>query len=400
MTSGEGTVKNRNANGAMWLMILSLVFLGVPWFSLLLATGGIFFGIRGIAFSRVTSVGKGQSWTSLILSAIWANLAFIIIVVGILSSVSIKSQNRSDEEYFTNFVVATSKESELREFRDKHIEYQRRAGSKYIYQDKYKDVVDRIKYYDEEKLISSNAREILNADVESLQASGDIAELNALLNKLNYITDNAIKYESEVSKLDLDGLTEKSILISSALSELEKIRAKELEEEKIIKEKAKKEQEKKLAKLEKSVRKQYDEFDEITWYTHSSVPKYDNTRSYLSVYFQVSNSKARNLRFKNVYTADDWLFIESYEYKTDNNQYSIYKGHFGVERDNGYGDIWEWYDDPVDSELRNMLEDIASSKKVLIRYNGKQYQKDRTISTEEKNAVRDMLELYDSLNKG
>ncbi len=119
-----------------------------------------------------------------------------------------------------------------------------------------------------------------------------------------------------------------------------------------------------------------------------------DTRSFLVVYFQCdSNGNAGNLRIKNVYTADSWLLVESYQIKTDAQTYEIEKGSFSVERDND-SEVWEWYDDPVDDQTLTMLRDISTSKSVMIRYKGRQYHHDRTMGAAEKKAIAEMLELY------
>ncbi len=144
-------------------------------------------------------------------------------------------------------------------------------------------------------------------------------------------------------------------------------------------------------------KKEYVKFDDITWHQHTSTPKYMNLRSFIAVYFLIDkDGQAQNLRIKNVYTADSWLFIESYNIKADGSTHEIDKGSFGVERDNNQ-DIWEWYDEPVDEETLAMLKDIVASKNVMIRYNGQQYYRDRTIGSAERKAIAEMLELYDLL---
>src|SRR5690606_9348659 len=102
-------------------------------------------------------------------------------------------------------------------------------------------------------------------------------------------------------------------------------------------------------------------------------PVYTNINFIYPYIGQRGNSYWMSLKFQ--YTSDSWLFINTARIKTDNSDYTII-GDF--ERDN-HSKIWEWYDEPVGPSELKMLEDIANSKIVKVRYEGSQYYKDRTI---------------------
>lgn len=148
-----------------------------------------------------------------------------------------------------------------------------------------------------------------------------------------------------------------------------------------------------LAKL----RKNTDEVKGITWYYDRSSPEYLNSRSNLFLYMGHRENSAPALRFKIQYVADDWLFIETYTIKADDQTFTISPGHFGAERDNGGGEIWEWYDVAADAREIEIARAIADAKKTIIRHEGKQYRKDRTVSDREKQAIRNVLDAYDAL---
>lgn len=51
----------------------------------------------------------------------------------------------------------------------------------------------------------------------------------------------------------------------------------------------------------------------------------------------------------------------------------------------------------MDNRLYNIVKDVINSKAVKLRYNGKQYYKDRTISTKEKQGLQNILDAYEAL---
>jgi TFIIF-interacting CTD phosphatase-like protein len=102
------------------------------------------------------------------------------------------------------------------------------------------------------------------------------------------------------------------------------------------------------------------------------------------------------LRFRIQYKGDDWLFIENYNIKTDNDTYTFTPTK-RVERDNGSGDIWEWCDESLNSRTYTMIQDVIKSKSVKIRHNGRQYYKDRRVSSREKAALKNVLDAYEAL---
>ncbi len=173
-----------------------------------------------------------------------------------------------------------------------------------------------------------------------------------------------------------------------------------IKEQKIAEEKAKIEKEKaekeRLANATKKLRTKFDDIKGITWYYDKGTPQYTN---YNSFHLYMGKEKAGKpwLRFRIQYTADDWLFIQSYVIKTDNDSYTISTSYGEVETDNGSGEIWEWYDVPMNNKLYNIVKDVIKSKQVKLRHNGKQYYKDRTITEKEKQGLQNILDAYEAL---
>ena len=151
-----------------------------------------------------------------------------------------------------------------------------------------------------------------------------------------------------------------------------------------------------LANATKKLRTQYDDVKGITWYYDRSTPQYTNYNSF-HIYMGKEKDGKPWLRFRIQYTADDWLFIQSYIIKTDNSSYTIETTYGEVETDNGSGGIWEWFDVPMDNTKYSIIKDIIDSKSVKLRYNGKQYYKDRFLSSTEKQGLKNVLDAYESL---
>jgi hypothetical protein len=164
-------------------------------------------------------------------------------------------------------------------------------------------------------------------------------------------------------------------------------------ERELAERRAREERERALA----AARRERDDMRGITWYAHRSSPEYLNSRSDVHMYIGRTDAGHVNPRFRIQYKADDWLFIRSYLIKADDRTFTVEAGSFDVERDNGYGGIWEWYDIPATAREFEILRAIANSKISVIRHQGQQYYRDRTVTDREKQAIREMLIVHDNL---
>lgn len=173
----------------------------------------------------------------------------------------------------------------------------------------------------------------------------------------------------------------KSLLADTDLKIAAAEKVKQLEAEK-----AAEERRKTLARLDANLIKRTDEIKGVTWISHKSVPVLDN---YMSLYFGVKDGSAAAypLRMKFNYYADSWLFVQSVTIKADDQVFDL--GKIDFERDNAAGSIWEWSDSRVDDMA--MLNKILSAKKVVIRYDGRQYYHDFVLSETQKTAMKETL---------
>ena len=97
------------------------------------------------------------------------------------------------------------------------------------------------------------------------------------------------------------------------------------------------------------------------------------------------------------YTADDWIFFKQITFAVDDQRYYKTFNYFDVVRDNAYGDVWEYVDIEVGSSEEELLWAIANSTQTIVRFEGDDYYYDFTVSANDKQAIRDMLTVYDAL---
>lgn len=153
----------------------------------------------------------------------------------------------------------------------------------------------------------------------------------------------------------------------------------------------KKQKKEKAEKALKSFKKTEDEFKGNAFYRDSRTPNYTN-RNFIYPYIGQEGDHYW-LRLKLQYAADDWLFINKGILLIDGEQFTI-SGTW--ERDNNSG-IWEWLDMQVRTNERIILDKLANSKSAKVRYEGRQYHNDRTITSKEKSIIKKTLEIYDNL---
>lgn len=243
-----------------------------------------------------------------------------------------------------------------------------------------------------DKVLAENDK--LKKEIEELKFGPDklLAKVNLL------ITDS----DFESAKKEIQLLIEKHPTSNQAFKakELLPVIEKGILDKKENEERKQKEKEifekERLANATKKLKSNYDDIKGITWYYDKGTPKYNNYNSF-HLYMGKNDGGLPWLRLKIQYASSDWLFIENYVIKTDKGSHTISTSRGEVERDNGSGGIWEWYDVSLTDELYYIIKDIINSKNVKIRHNGSQYYKDRVISEKEKQGIRNVLDAYEAL---
>lgn len=152
--------------------------------------------------------------------------------------------------------------------------------------------------------------------------------------------------------------------------------------------------------LLKKVNENTDEVKGITWYTSTSEPRYRNSYSYVLPYIGISEDNILRMRLVYDYAGNDWIFFDEATIVTDENKYTRSFNYFDVNRKTSFGaKLSERADVLVDKDDLAMLRDMASSSKVIVRLEGDGGHKDITLSSSDKQAIADIIALYDLLSE-
>ena len=148
----------------------------------------------------------------------------------------------------------------------------------------------------------------------------------------------------------------------------------------------------------KSLRKKCDDFKEMCFYRHPNSPAYSNMNGFY-VYFgsNKDGSKFFSPRLKIQYYSDNWLFIDDIELLVDGEKRSLFLTE-RWQRDNDAGKIWETIDHNILDHEIEILKEIANSKETKMRFNGSKYFKDKTITSKQKQAINEMIEIYEGVS--
>lgn len=248
-----------------------------------------------------------------------------------------------------------------------------------------------------------NDSEKLTTEKSEVQLEIEKPNAEKLLNNANTFFLNK-KFEESKKELRIllkkhpnsKEVTEAKILLNEANSELDKIE----KEEELILEEQKKQKKIIIEQATKKMRKKVDKLENITWYRDKSSPQHTNYNGFF-LYIGDKGFNYPTLRLRIQYKDSDWLFIEKYIIYVDGLKYKTIETKYGdVERDNGSGGVWEWLDIPVTTYNDDIVNDfdviraIINGKNVKIKYIGKQYSKVKTITKTEKNALKNVLEVY------
>jgi hypothetical protein len=149
--------------------------------------------------------------------------------------------------------------------------------------------------------------------------------------------------------------------------------------------------------LLKYFRVRKDEFSNTNkkWYEPVNAPKYTN-RNGIYCYFQTENEIPGDLRFRVQYHAEDWLFISRVQFSIDGKAFEYIPSDVETDSGNG-GHIWEWFDEPLTSSDKELIEALANAKNAKMKLIGKQYHDIKTISTEQINSIKRSLEIYNAM---
>jgi hypothetical protein len=138
-----------------------------------------------------------------------------------------------------------------------------------------------------------------------------------------------------------------------------------------------------------------DEMRGLTFYSSKDTPE-SWFSNWIGIYIVESKGEYL-LRLEINYTAEDWLFINQYIVKADEQIFRIAAPYEDVKRDYAGGSIFERYDHLLSSSELKMIEAVVESKEAVIRYNGDTYYTERKVSDTEKKAMLVTLAAFEEL---
>ncbi|MBQ4822232.1 hypothetical protein [Aquimarina sp. MMG016] len=178
---------------------------------------------------------------------------------------------------------------------------------------------------------------------------------------------------------------EKNIIATRHGEEVE-----EKEEKKI----SEKDYKKALSKL----KKKYDVANDVTWYSDKYSPKKNSINALYAYIGKKEKKKPWLAMVINHFSKKEWLYIQEIIITADGEVFTMEEekpGDFKALAESG--GTREWFDKVADDEDIFMMQAIASSKKCKIKYIGKEKKEERTISSKEKRALKNVLKAYEAM---
>lgn len=269
-----------------------------------------------------------------------------------------------------------------------------------------------LKKIDDFKVKYPNSKKILELDIQKEKTIKTI-ENNLFKKILDSKEKEYYKIKSEIEKYKKhysnSANLNKILEIEQELKEKERIKdeerkqkireqiAKEKEEaekKKLEKEKKAKERKEKAKKISHS---SYDEFKDIRWFYGKDNDGNKTTHNEKIVLYgggYKEEYKPSWLRVVFKFNGSDWIFFDKVIILVDGETNYISFNYFDGKRDTYYGGVVEYYDIPA-TEHKFLLKKIADSKVAKIRFEGKNYYRDFTITSSEKQKIKNLLTVYE-----
>lgn len=139
-----------------------------------------------------------------------------------------------------------------------------------------------------------------------------------------------------------------------------------------------------------------DSFEGIDWYyDRATYSSYAGNK--FSLYIGKRSFGGPWLILRMQYYGSDWVFWETLTISVDGEKFSISPGYSEVDRDNGGGDVWEWYDMAPSPANLEMIRKIINSNNTTLRFQGDTYRADRVLSSAQKRAFKNVLVAFEAL---
>ena len=133
-----------------------------------------------------------------------------------------------------------------------------------------------------------------------------------------------------------------------------------------------------------------DEIEGITWYSPLEARGY-GTAIYL--YIGKKQDSKPWLRWKIRYYGDDWLFIQKYRIKIDDQDAITLLPERSLKRDNKDGSVWEIFDEGADVHA-GLLNSILAGNAVYLRMEGSSGINDVELNPQQRQQMQNILLVY------
>lgn len=152
-----------------------------------------------------------------------------------------------------------------------------------------------------------------------------------------------------------------------------------------------------LDQLRMNMRSKVDQVEGIKWIHDKATSQYVQ-KSNCYIYLGQRDGSTWG-RFVLGFKAERWVFAKKIIMNIDGERISLIDVSYSdFARDNSSGSVWETADLPL-SSYRAIAEQIAKSKKTIIRFEGDRRHFDITVSQKQKDAMKRVLRLHDLFNK-
>lgn len=250
------------------------------------------------------------------------------------------------------------------------------------------------------ELDPEEAIEVLNVELaKELYQTEDLGELPQQITSIYelYIVDAS---KALVRNKDLSGA---ATLLTNAASKAPNSEAIETERSRVAElvraeqaARKKAEEEAKKRAVSAMYRKD-DSFNNMEWfYDRATYSQYAGNKFLLYIGQRSGNSPYLRMRF--MLYRDNWHFFERIVLNVDGKKYEYEPGFQEIKRDNGGGDVWEWYDFNPSSRDLSMVRDIIDSTDTRIRYiNDDNVYVEKTVSSAQKRAFANVVLAFEAL---
>jgi hypothetical protein len=132
------------------------------------------------------------------------------------------------------------------------------------------------------------------------------------------------------------------------------------------------------------------------WYNHPYNPAFDDVRQPIWLYIGRKDDGQTWLRMRTNWLGETRITVQGIEARYDRMAETLTDGHYKIDAD-ALG--WEWRDEAVTPYQLEVLRSLVAFESVTLRYKGDPYAVEVELLPEERQAVAEMIELYDLMRQ-